>query len=137
MHTQRVRPLLSSATDSDSQTASHSFLLSSADQPLAAFCAIGNAQSFFAHLARDGCELVYTRAFNDHHSYTQNEIDDLVKESQERGARALITTAKDAVKLRPFSFSLPCLVVDVALKFDDENKLRDIVNKTINHPFKI
>ncbi len=38
------------------------------------------------------------RAFPDHHVYSQDEIDALIS-AKETGAKALITTAKDAVKL--------------------------------------
>jgi tetraacyldisaccharide 4'-kinase len=40
------------------------------------------------------------RAFPDHHVYSQDEIDSVIRAAKEIGANALITTAKDAVKLR-------------------------------------
>lgn len=135
MRTQRVRPLLSSVSDPDFLMSFASFQAQAADRPLAAFCAIGNGPSFFAHLTRDGHTLNYTRAFNDHHIYTQSEIDSLVNEAQTRGAQGLLTTAKDAVKLRSFNFSLPCFVVEIALKFDQEDKLRELVRKAIKLSF--
>ena len=36
-------------------------------QPLGAFCGVGNPESFFNHLRRDGYSLAFTRAFADHH----------------------------------------------------------------------
>src|SRR5215216_6374191 len=65
-----------------------------------AFCAVGNPGAFFEHLRRDGFELCYTRAFPDHHAYTRADAGAVSREAVERGARALLTTAKDAVKLR-------------------------------------
>src|SRR5216684_2346958 len=56
--------------------------------PVAAFCGVGNPESFFAHLRRDGYTLCHTRVFPDHHYYTQEEINTLVSESSERGAHA-------------------------------------------------
>jgi tetraacyldisaccharide 4'-kinase len=97
-------------------------------QPLAAFCAIGNPQAFFAHARGEGLALNYTRAFTDHHAYTQRDIDECVREAVRHGARALLTTAKDAVKLRALDFALPCYVLEVALKFDDERRMRAILH---------
>jgi len=54
---------------------------------------------FEQEVARQGAEIVYTRRFADHHRYTQQEIIDLVNRSRKRGAEAIITTEKDAVRL--------------------------------------
>ncbi|HLL16161.1 MAG TPA: tetraacyldisaccharide 4'-kinase [Pyrinomonadaceae bacterium] len=108
-------------------------LLADIPQPLAAFCAIGNPSAFFAHARNHALTLNYTRAFADHHAYTQRDVDDCVREAVRRGARALLTTAKDAVKLRALRFALPCYVLEVALKFDDEQRMRAILNKCISN----
>jgi tetraacyldisaccharide 4'-kinase len=100
-------------------------------RPAAAFCAVGNPRAFFAHLRADGHELAHTRAFPDHHAYRQSELDDLAREAAARGARALLTTAKDAVKLRSLSFPLPCYVVDVELEIEDEDVLLRLVREAI------
>ena len=100
-------------------------------QPLVAFCAIGNPQAFFAHARRAGLTLNRTRPFADHHVYTQSDIDDCVREAVRHGDRALLTTAKDAVKLRALNFALPCYVLEVALKFDEEHRMHEILKKTI------
>jgi tetraacyldisaccharide 4'-kinase len=100
-------------------------------QPLAAFCALGNPQAFFAHVRSAGCELSATRALPDHHGYTQADVDELERTARQHGARALITTAKDEVKLRPLDFSLPCYVLEIGLAFDDEAGLRALLFKTL------
>jgi tetraacyldisaccharide 4'-kinase len=101
-------------------------------QPLAAFCAIGNPQAFFAHARGAGLALNYTRAFADHHAYTQRDVDVCLREAARHGARALLTTAKDAVKLRAFDFALPCYVLEVELQFDDEQRMRAILNECLS-----
>lgn len=103
----------------------------SSSQPVAAFCAIGNPASFFAHLRNDGNTLSYTRAFTDHYVYQQSDIDAVVIEAKREGARALITTAKDAVKLRSLRFDLPCYVLEIELEFDDEEKLTGMIREAI------
>ena len=100
-------------------------------EPLAAFCAIGNPQAFFAHARREGLTINHTRPFADHHVYTQADIDDCLREAVRHGARALLTTAKDAVKLHALNFSLPCYVLEVELKFDEGQRMRDILNGII------
>lgn len=97
----------------------------------AAFCAVGNPQTFFAHLRRDGYVVNYERAFADHYAYTQADADALSREAAARGAQALLTTAKDAVKLVSLKFALPSYVVEVGLLFDDEERLLRIVRRSI------
>ncbi len=100
-------------------------------QPLTAFCAIGNPQAFFTHARRAGCVLSQTRTFSDHHNYTQADVDTLTRAAERSGVRALLTTAKDAVKLRSFRFALPCYVFEIALTLDEETELLALVRKTI------
>jgi tetraacyldisaccharide 4'-kinase len=64
-----------------------------------AFCGLGNSSVFFVDLRRWGFELAGQRAFPDHHVYTGGEIQELAAEAGRRGAAALLTTQKDAVKL--------------------------------------
>jgi tetraacyldisaccharide 4'-kinase len=96
-------------------------------QPVAAFCAVGNPRAFFEHLRRDGFELCHTRVFPDHHAYTPSDVEAIARAAEQRGARALLTTAKDAVKLRGRDFALPCYVVETGLEFDDEGRLLDLI----------
>jgi tetraacyldisaccharide 4'-kinase len=105
-------------------------------QPVAAFCALGNPRAFFEHLRRDGFELCYTRAFRDHHAYTPADVAAVAREAVRRGARALLTTAKDGVKLRGRDFALrgrdfglACYVVEIGLEFEDEDRLLGLVRK--------
>ncbi|HEY0082521.1 MAG TPA: tetraacyldisaccharide 4'-kinase [Pyrinomonadaceae bacterium] len=107
-------------------------LLAGIPQPMAAFCAIGNPQAFFAHARRTGLALNYTRAFADHHAYTQRDVDVCLREAVRHGARALLTTAKDAVKLRALDFALPCYVLEVELRFDDEQRMRAILDECLS-----
>jgi tetraacyldisaccharide 4'-kinase len=103
----------------------------SLSKPLAAFCAIGNPQSFFAHIRNDGHTLNYTRAFPDHHVYTQKDADAIEHEAQIRGAELLLTTTKDAVKLRSLRFRLPCYALEVEMEFDDERKLLGLIREAL------
>jgi tetraacyldisaccharide 4'-kinase len=87
------------------------------------FCAVGNPRSFFEHLRRAGYELALEKSFPDHHVYSQDEIDAIVREAKALAVTALITTAKDAVKLRTLSFSIPCYVLEIEIDVQDADEL--------------
>ena len=85
---------------------------------VAGFCAVGNPYSFFENLRGLGFELALQKSFPDHHVYSQNEIDALIQAAKDTGATSLITTAKDAVKLRTLSFSIPCYVLEIEISIE-------------------
>ena len=88
-------------------------------QKALAFCGIGNPESFFAQLRREDFEVVSTRSFDDHHAYAQNEIVAIERRAAECGTNVLLTTAKDAVKLKDLRFTIPCFVVEMEIGLDD------------------
>lgn len=92
-----------------------------------AFCAIGNPQVFFKELQGLGFNLTYTRAFRDHHYYSRHELERLARQTQACGAKALITTSKDAVKIRNLDLSLPCYVAEQKITFDNEESLKRLI----------
>jgi tetraacyldisaccharide 4'-kinase len=96
-----------------------------------AFGALGNPESFFEQLRREKFDLIFTKAFRDHHRYTQKDIDDLESEAAARGAQRFLTTAKDAVKLKDLQFNLPCDVVESELIFDDEENFRELIVRAL------
>jgi tetraacyldisaccharide 4'-kinase len=99
---------------------------------VAAFCGVGNPMSFFTHLRNEGSSLNYVRAFPDHYVYHQSDIDAVVAEAKRLGASVLLTTGKDAVKLRSLRFDIPCNVVQIELEFDDEEKLMSMIREAID-----
>ncbi len=65
-----------------------------------AFAGIGRPAKFFDGLASAGVAVVGRRAFPDHHAYDDATLASLGAEAARAGAR-LVTTPKDAVRLRP------------------------------------
>lgn len=65
---------------------------------VAALSGIAAPRGFEETLQRLGGELVHRKRFADHHRYTQQEILDMINASRDRGAEAIITTEKDAVR---------------------------------------
>jgi len=92
-------------------------------QPVAAFCGVGNPESFFNQLRREGYSPVFTRAFADHHGYNQADLNRLIKEAKDHGANGLITTAKDALKLASLEIELPCYVLEIKISIADDARL--------------
>ena len=65
------------------------------DTPVVAFAGIGYPNKFFENIP---AKIVLTRAFPDHYQYTDNDIKDLIKVADDKGAK-LLTTEKDWVRL--------------------------------------
>ncbi len=66
---------------------------------LATVAGIAIPDGFENEIRRQGGQLVYCKRFADHHRYTQQEIIDLINKARRRGAGAIITTEKDAVRM--------------------------------------
>lgn len=94
-----------------------------AGRKLAAFCALGSPQHFFAMLQQAGATLVFQQEFRDHHVYTGPDLASLNAAAESAGAEALATTAKDAVKIATGAFRLPLCVVEARLKVEEEDLL--------------
>lgn len=118
--------------------AAHSWLDSIApaeiDQQIkiGAFCGLGNPEAFFAQVGNAFAEgtrfdLLLRKAFPDHHRYTQRDVDDLENRARETGIHALLTTAKDAVKLKGLHFSIPCFVLEIDVVLDDPDGFAELV----------
>jgi len=104
----------------------------SVPQPVSAFCAIGNPNSFINQLHQVNLPLANMQIFPDHYSYKQADISELSRKAKAAGAASLITTAKDAVKLRTLQFGLPCYVLEIEIAIDNEGTLRELIRKAIN-----
>jgi len=68
------------------------------NRPVATICGIAVPEGFEEEIQRLGARIVHRRRYADHHRYSQQEIIDMINESLQAGAEALITTEKDAVR---------------------------------------
>ncbi len=89
------------------------------------FCALGNPNNFFEQLRQEHFNIVSTEKFPDHYFYTQKDVAELELKARKANAEILLTTAKDAVKLKNLRFELPCLIVESRMVFDGGNNFRD------------
>jgi tetraacyldisaccharide 4'-kinase len=101
---------------------------------LLAFAGIADPEKFFRTLADAGIAPTATRAFADHHAYTEREAADLIDEARHNGFQ-LVTTEKDFVRLggagargqlRKYARPLP-----VVMRFADEGAFRKLLLERI------
>lgn len=100
-------------------------------QKALAFCALGNPENFFEQLSQDGFEVAATETFRDHHVYTGQDVVRIEKLAQIRGCERLLTTAKDAVKLKGMAFTLPCFVVEIEMVIDNADGFEKLLTVTL------
>ncbi len=75
--------------------------LSPTTKRVVAFCAIARAGDFFSALENVEVQLERTVAFADHHRYSRDDVQRLVRVAARLRAGAFVITEKDAVKLTP------------------------------------
>jgi tetraacyldisaccharide 4'-kinase len=97
----------------------------------AAFCGVGNPRAFFLNLKREGFELKRARSFADHHRYTQADVAGIEAEARRAGADVLLTTAKDAVKLRALRFEMACYAIEIEFEIDDGEGLFGLASEAM------
>lgn len=98
----------------------------------AAFCGIGNPDSFFSLLHRNELDLRFTRALRDHFRYSQADLDRIAEAARTHDAQILLATSKDAVKLRSLKAGIPCYAVDIQIELDQPEILRGLIFKAIS-----
>jgi len=104
------------------------------DRPVLAFSAIGNPASFERTIRDVGATVVEAVQFPDHHDYTLVEMQEIMQLAVEKGALALITTEKDAVKIPKAFFNMPqplplyVLVIEMTFLTGGDELLTQIKN---------
>lgn len=94
-----------------------------------AFAGIGRPAKFFATLTATGADVVATRAFPDHHPYTDTDLVAL-RETARSVDAALITTAKDAVRL-PAASHDDVVVLEVGLSWADPDAVSRLLDPVL------
>jgi tetraacyldisaccharide 4'-kinase len=103
----------------------------SAETRWLAFCALGHPAAFFRLAESAGYRLARVKAFRDHYSYRPTDLTELLKQARENKAEALLTTAKDAVKLRGMAGELPLYVMDIEPEIEKADELKALIRETI------
>lgn len=87
--------------------------------PLHGFCGIANPESFRQSLIGQGVTLAGFTSLADHQRYTPRMAQHIEDQAVTYGARALITTAKDVVKLKETHFRLPLFSLHMQTRIDE------------------
>lgn len=93
------------------------------------FSGIGNAGSFRTSVLRQGLIVVDEVVFPDHHAYTTSDVNRVRTRAERVGAPVLVTTEKDAVKLRCLSpLSMPVWAMRVEMQIlEGGDRLKDML----------
>jgi tetraacyldisaccharide 4'-kinase len=84
-----------------------------------AFCGIGHPERFVKDIAACGVALAGERFFRDHHRYSEQDLRAVATAAEQAGAGAVVTTAKDAVRINTWPGSLPLIVLSARLDIEN------------------
>lgn len=100
-------------------------ILIDSDDVVVSVCAVGNAQAF--HSFSEGMfpgGVVSKRSFSDHHRYVKEDFDEIEGKRKASNADWIVTTEKDAVKLRELDFDKSrWIVARMRARFDEDDSL--------------
>lgn len=90
-------------------------------QPIFVFCGIGNPEAFFTDVDRWGNVIAGRAVYRDHHLYGATDVRRLEDAARKAGARAFLTTEKDAQNLGDLRFSsLPVYYCEIEVRVADK-----------------
>ncbi|HXX99730.1 MAG TPA: tetraacyldisaccharide 4'-kinase [Candidatus Limnocylindrales bacterium] len=100
--------------------------------PFYAFCGIGNPSAFFQDLKNWSIPLAGQCEFADHHRYDLRDARELEEAAKSAGAKALLTTEKDAQNLSGVKFSsTPVYIVIIDLEISKEQAFLDLIHQKL------
>ncbi len=96
-----------------------------------AFAGVANPSSFFSFIEKSGFIISGKSIFDDHYNYTEKDIEALIKEAHVKKADCLVTTEKDAVKIKDLitdkKLGIDFYFLKVSLDIDTGEILNDIL----------
>jgi len=100
--------------------------------PFFAFCGIGNPEAFFRDLQAWGLSVCGREVFADHHRYTERDALKIRQAGKNAGAKALITTEKDAQNLSGLQFEeAPVYICAIDMAVSPEADFRNILDRLL------
>jgi tetraacyldisaccharide 4'-kinase len=96
---------------------------------------IARPERFEADVRSRSPELAGSLFFPDHHPYSREELRGVLERARSLGADALVTTAKDEVRLPEVASDLPVLVLRIAAEIEDETRFRSLVLARVRERF--
>ncbi|MCU0651550.1 MAG: tetraacyldisaccharide 4'-kinase [Candidatus Omnitrophica bacterium] len=86
---------------------------------IALFCGIGDPDSFENLSLGLGARIGLSKQFSDHHNYSRQDLENIIRQAEEEGIDTIVTTEKDAVRLNGQGFEglkIQILVLHIELK---------------------
>jgi tetraacyldisaccharide 4'-kinase len=99
-----------------------------------AFCGIGNPDAFLNTIKNSGANLVGSKIYNDHHHYTDSNIDDIHGQANRLEADLILSTQKDHTQyaIRNTQYDIPFAYLAVEIKFlSGEDKLKELIKDVL------
>ncbi|MDD2839674.1 MAG: tetraacyldisaccharide 4'-kinase [Rickettsiales bacterium] len=90
-----------------------------------AFCGLGRCEKFFKSLKNAEYNVVKEISFEDHHIYTNEELDKIILEAQKENSK-IITTSKDWIKL-PQEYKEKIEVLEIGIEFYDNDEFVELI----------
>ncbi len=82
------------------------------------FCGIGWPERLVRDVETRGVKIAGRRFFRDHHVFSEGELKDVAAAAEKAGAVAVVTTAKDAIRIPAWPGALPLLVLSARLDIE-------------------
>jgi len=108
------------------------------DKKIFAFCGIGNPNAFLGTIRKLELNLAGSRAYNDHHRYSDNDIADIYEEAGYLEADLILTTQKDWSKICNSKFPIlnsqdtPFAYLAIELRFiSGEDKITQLIEDAL------
>jgi len=96
------------------------------DVPVFAVAGIAHPDRFFAELVAGGWRVPGTRSFRDHHAYGARDVERISQAARACGARAVMTTEKDLMRLLPFRpLPFPLFWVPMTVRIEPAGEFRE------------
>jgi tetraacyldisaccharide 4'-kinase len=111
-------------------------LLTDLSTPVFVLVSIARPTRFVNMLKEKGLNIVGGEAFGDHHRFRRGELSTVAELAERAGARAIITTAKDRVRISEWPGPLPLLSADVRIEFREEQKVLEILEPVLSEVVK-
>ena len=99
--------------------------------PVFAFCGVGQPEGFRTTLQGTGARILGFEIFRDHHRYTAADIESLTAAARRAGAREIVTTEKDAVRIARMPGASRMLALRIRMEIIGEEVLLDAVRGAV------
>ena len=98
------------------------------DKSVSAFSGIANPNDFRKLLEKSGARVVSYHPFPDHHDYSLTDLKQIEDTARKSGAKFILTTEKDAVKVKSRSITIPLYKVALEMEILEG---REIFNQQV------